>query len=118
MMTTLQDAANRVKIEAHVNYDMSSNNRGARLMIVRDGTIIAIAADDIAEKDNGGYISVQTFDFPGTVGPHTYEIRAGVESSGSYTMYINRLDGDATPYGARAPAYRAASFCQITEFTA
>jgi hypothetical protein len=118
MMTTLQDAANRVKIEARVSYDMSANNRGARLMIVRDGTIIGIAADQIAEKDVGDYLQIEVWDTPGTVGPHTYEVRAGVETSGGYTLYINQLDGDATPFGTAAPAFRNVSFCQITEFTA
>jgi len=118
MMITLQDAAHRVKIEARVSYDMSANNRGGRLMIVRDGTILGIACDQIAEKDVGDYLQIELFDIPGTVGPHTYEVRCGVETSGGYTLYVNQLDGDATPFGTAAPAFRAVSFCQITEITA
>jgi len=118
MVTTLQDASNRVRVQARVSFDMSANNRGARLMAVRDGTIIGITTNQVAEKGIGNYIMFDLFDMPGTVGPHTYEIRAGVESSGGYEMFINQLDGDATPFGTQAPAFRAVSVHILTEYTA
>ena len=98
---TLASSANKVLIEVSL-WGRANAPWGAALF--RRTTCLQAQAQLLEEDDMGGLIVFDLLDTPGSVGPHTYSVRAGAH--GGATL---RLNGNET-----ARRFGGASKCTLT----
>jgi len=93
---TLDDATSAVNVRCVIPCDNDNDGGYPTAIVIRGTTVLAVATDDIKKERGGTHLVFDFYDSPGSVGPHTYYIRVGVQTNEGY---FNRIQLDATPWG-------------------
>ena len=109
---TLLESDSTVRVQMLIPY-ANDNDAGRGIAVVsRSTTVLAVAAF-LGKKEGLAAISIDFYDTPGSVGPHTYAVRVGVSTN---TGYFNRSKLQFAPYGL--PYVRNNCWLTLTEIAA
>lgn len=109
---TLLKSDSTVRVQMLIPY-ANDNDAGRGVAVVsRSTTVLAVAAF-LGKKEGLAVISIDFYDTPGSVGPHTYAVRVGVSTN---TGYFNRSKIVYAPYGL--PYVRNNCWLTLTEIAA
>jgi hypothetical protein len=93
---TLDDATSVVNVRCVIPCDNNNDGGYPTAIVIRGTTVLGVVTNDVKKAVGGTHLVFDFYDSPGSVGPHTYYIRVGVQSNEGY---FNQLGLDATPWG-------------------